>query len=163
MPAERPPHPRPAILLIGIGNADRGDDGLGLAVACALSREAPEQVNIQRLSGNSLALLSLWQQADLVIIIDAVQSDAKPGTVYRIEAHHQPLPHTLFGSSSHSFGVAQAIELARSLQQLPPRLIIYGVEGHTFELGASLSPQVAHALPAVVARIRRDCTGIKAC
>lgn len=156
MSTQRPGQIPTSVLIIGIGNADRGDDGVGLAVADALSHKSPKPVNVHQLTGNCLSLLSLWHQADRVIIIDAVQSGDKPGTIYRIDAHHQPLPASLFGSSSHSFGVTQAIELARALQQLPPRLIIYGIAGDTFELGVPLSPQVAHALPVVIARVRRD-------
>jgi hydrogenase maturation protease len=58
--------------------------------------------------------------------------------------------------STHAFGVAEAIELARVLHQLPPVLVIYGVEGATFELGADLSEQVAAAVPQVVAQVRQE-------
>ena len=156
MPPTYPHQMRPSITIIGIGNADRGDDGIGLAIAHALSEEAPKHVNVHRLAGNCISLLNLWQQADIAIVIDAVRAVGKPGTIHRIDAHHQPLPQTLFGNSSHSFGVAQAVELARSLHQLPPSLILYGVTGQTFEPGASLSTQVAQALPTVVERICKE-------
>jgi hydrogenase maturation protease len=58
--------------------------------------------------------------------------------------------------STHAFGVAEAIELARALRQLPPVLVVYGVEGATFETGAGLSTVVAAAVPQAVARVRQE-------
>lgn len=155
-----PPHqPHPIqgeFLIIGVGNADRGDDGVGLAVAGALSDAHLGRVNIHQISGNCLALLDVWSQAERVIIIDAVRSGGTPGTIYRLDAQQQTLPQPMFGNSSHAFGVAHAVEMARSLQQLPPHLIIYGIEGHQFEAGTPLSAAVAQSLPKVVLRIRDE-------
>ena len=149
--------PKPAeIVIIGVGNADRGDDGAGVAVAKTLSDDDLDNVDIHQLSGNCLALFDLWSDAERVIIIDAVQSGGKPGTIYRLDAGQHDLPPSLFGNSSHSFGVAQAVELARSLRQLPPHLTIYGIEGHRFDRGAPLSTEVAQALPEIVARLRNE-------
>lgn len=152
--------PRQAeILIVGVGNADRGDDGVGLAVASALSDEQLDGVHIHLVNGDCLPLLAFWQQVELVIIIDAVQSGAKPGTIYRLDASHQPLPQSMIGSSSHSFGLGQTVELGRTLQQLPRHLIIYGVEGYRFEVGGTLSVEVAQALPEVTSRIRFEMKG----
>jgi hydrogenase maturation protease len=144
------------MLIIGVGNPDRGDDGVGLAVADALSDAYLDRVSIRHISGNCLVLLDLWSQAERVIIIDAVHSGGKPGAIYRLDAHQQTLSQPMFGNSTHAFGVANAVELARSLRQLPPHLIIYGIEGHQFETGAPLSAEVAQALPEVVLRIRDE-------
>ena len=55
----------------------------------------------------------------------------------------QPLPAHFAHTSTHAFGVAEAIELARALRQLPSSLVVYGVEGTTFEPGMCLSTAVA--------------------
>lgn len=150
----RPPLEPSEILIIGVGNADRGDDGVGLAVAAALADVHLDRARIHQINGNCLVLLDIWSQAERVIIIDAVRSGGKPGAIYRLDVHQQTLSPSMFGNSSHAFGVAHAVELARAIQQLPPHLIIYGIEGHRFETGASLSDEVAQALPEIVARIR---------
>lgn len=150
--------PSPGIVIIGIGNPYRGDDAVGYVVTQHLRQALTgcQDVRVLDLSGESTQLLSAWQGADLAIVVDAVQSGAPAGTVHRLDARQQPLPVTLWRCSTHAFGVAEALALARVLQQLPPRLILYGIEGQTFAPGAGLSVAGAQAVPAVVTRIRQE-------
>jgi hydrogenase maturation protease len=104
-------------------------------------------------SGEATALMNAWEDADLVILIDAVAVQGTPGKVYRIDANATPLPADLFPRSTHDFGVAVAIELARTLGQLPSRVIIFGVEGQDFFDGAGLSPPVEQAVMEVVDQV----------
>jgi hydrogenase maturation protease len=85
-----------------------------------------------------------------VILIDAVRSGAPTGTIYRVDARAEPLPLAWFRHSTHAFSVAEAIELARSLNRLPPRLIVFAVEGKRFDSGAGLSPEVERAVDGLV-------------
>ena len=140
-------------LIIGLGNEYRGDDAVGLIVVRRLREAAPESVRVLEESGEGAALLESWQDADTVILIDAVHSGAKPGTIHRFDAHVQPIARKFFRFSTHAFGVAEAVELARALGRLPPRLIVYGVEGKTFEAGAGLSPEVEAAAQEVAERV----------
>ena len=126
---------------------------MGLVVARRLREAAPESVRVLEESGEGAGLMESWQDADTVILIDAVHSGAKPGTLHRLDAHLQPLAKKFFRFSTHAFGVAEAIELARALGRLPPRLIVYGVEGKSFEAGVGLSPEVEAAAPEVVERV----------
>jgi hydrogenase maturation protease len=143
-------------LIIGLGNQYRRDDAVGLIVARRLKEAAPEHVRVLEESGEGAALMELWKDADAVILIDAVHSGAKPGTLRRLDADTQPIPTSFFHYSSHAFGVAEAIELARALSQLPPRLIVYGIEGKTFEPGLGLSPEIEKAAQEVVKRVLGD-------
>jgi hydrogenase maturation protease len=82
-----------------------------------------------------------------VTIVDAVSSGAPPGTVHELEAGGEPLPVRLFGSSStHALGLAEALELARSLGRLPARVRVLGIEGARFDYGRGLSPEVEEAV-----------------
>ena len=143
-------------LIIGLGNRYRGDDAVGLVVARRLKEAAPEGVRVLEESGEGAALMESWKGADTVILIDALHSGAKPGTVRRLDAHGQPIPTRFFHCSTHAFGVAEAIELARVLSQLPPRVIVYGIEGKSFEAGLGLSPEVEKAGQEVVKRVLED-------
>ncbi len=144
-------------LILGLGNRDRGDDAVGLLVAQRLRDLVPEGVRVRELEGDPVALLELGRGADLLVVIDAVQSGAPPGTVRRLEAHERALPSAVtFGLSTHGVGLAETIELARSLNQLPKRLIVYGIEGARFEPGAPLTPEVARAIEPVVQSVLRD-------
>lgn len=146
----------PPILIIGIGNAYRGDDAVGLHVAHCLKQQAHDRVHVIEESGDGAALMECWKDADTVILIDAVYSGAKPGTIHRLNAHAQPVPANFFHYSTHAFGVAEAIELARALNQLPSRLVVYGIEGKCFETGVGLSSEVEKAALEVVKTVRQD-------
>jgi hydrogenase maturation protease len=145
----------PRVLIIGVGNPARGDDGVGIAVARALAAKRFANATVVEASGEGTTLTQLWQGAQTVILVDAVAVGAEPGTIHRIDARTQALPTDVFRGSSHSFGVAEAIELARALNQLPPRLVIYGIEGKSFESGIGLSPEVIGGARRVVGRIAR--------
>jgi hydrogenase maturation protease len=144
------------VLLIGVGNEYRSDDAVGLIVARLIRERAPEQVTVHEAGGEGAALMEAWREAQTVILVDAVRSGAEAGTIHRIEAHRQPLPARFFHHSTHAFGVAEAVELARALNQLPPRLIVYGIEGKEFAAGAGLSTEMNEAVQRVVERILQD-------
>jgi hydrogenase maturation protease len=144
-----------AMLVIGVGNTYRSDDAAGLLVA-RLLREHLSEVAIQETSGEGATLIEQWQKAGQVWLIDAVASGAAPGSIHRMEAHEQPIPAALFHGSTHDFGVAQAIEMARVLGTLPPRLVLYGIEGRCFDFGTTLSPEVEQAAHEVAWRVRQE-------
>jgi hydrogenase maturation protease len=143
------------VLVIGVGNALRGDDAAGLELARRLRTE--RTVAVRELEGEGIDLLDVWEGADAVVIVDAVRSGRAPGVVHRIDASAAPLPARLQAStSSHAVGVADAIELARTLGRLPRRVVVLGVEGHRFDAGAPLSPEVSAALDEVARAVHRE-------
>ena len=144
---------RSRTLIIGLGNEYRRDDAVGLVVARRLREAAPESVLVLEETGEGASLLESWRDADTVILIDAVQSGAAPGTVHRLDACERPIAKEFFRFSTHAFGLAEAVELARALGRLPPRLVVYGVEGKSFEAGVGLSPEVEAAVGEVVERV----------
>lgn len=156
MSANQPAQKKSPILVIGVGNVHRGDDAVGRIVAQGLKGGSTDCVNIIEKSGDGVALMECWEGADTVIIIDAVHSGALPGTIHRLDAQAQPIPATYFHYSSHAFGVAEAVELSRTLNQLPPRFIIYGIEGKCFEPGGRLTGEVAKAAQDVLEQIQTD-------
>ncbi len=144
-------------LIIGLGNDYRRDDGVGLYVARKLRQMNLLRTSVLEVGDGPAALLELWENQTPAILVDAVLSWSKPGAVFRFEAHLEPLPQKFFSkASSHALGLAEAIELARALNQLPPRLIVYGIEGKSFEIGLGLSREARKAAADVVARVRRD-------
>lgn len=143
-------------LIIGIGNDFRGDDDAGLLAARALTARHLPGVTVIERSGDGAALMQAWDGATAVILIDAVQAGGQPGTIYRIDASRETVPVDAFSASSHLLGVGAAVEMARALGELPPRLIVYGIEGSSFEMGAALSPAVAANLPALVERVVQE-------
>jgi hydrogenase maturation protease len=151
------------VLVVGVGNRDRGDDGAGLAAAARLGAAAGVPVALLDAAGDGTALLDVWRGADTVLVLDAMRSGAAAGTVRRLEARRDAGPEhgaaavaaTLgaggaLGGSTHGLGVAEAVALGDTLGRLPRRLIIIGIEGRRFEVGADLSPEVARAVDEAV-------------
>ncbi len=141
------------VLVAAIGNPDRGDDGFGPAVAMRLRGRVPAGVRIIERRGDVLALIEEWNGFSAVIVVDAAAPIGRPGRVHRLDLASRPFPAGFARSSTHAFGAAEAVELARSLNRLPRHLVTYLVEGERFAVGASLSPAVAEAVDTVVERI----------
>jgi hydrogenase maturation protease len=140
-------------IVIGIGNAFRSDDGVGLWVARKIREQLPDSVSVLEATGEVTALLEAWEGAAFVILVDAVRSGAAPGTIHRLDAPAERVSSIFCSGSTHSFGVGEAIELARALNRLPPRLIVYGIDGGNFGPGVELSPVVVRSAAEVAERI----------
>ena len=145
------------ILIQCLGNRLRGDDAAGPRVAELLrTAPLPKEAEIREHWGEAGDLMDHWQGVDLVILVDAATSDAAPGTLHVFDAHHVSTPKGLFHSSTHRFGVAEAVELARVLGQLPGQVFLYAIEARSFVLGADLSAEVEDAARRLAERITRD-------
>lgn len=145
-------------LVIGVGNNDRGDDAFGLIVARRIADRAIPHVTVLTEQREGSALFSAWEQsaANVSILIDAMSSGAQPGTLVRLEVAAQDFATQDFLASTHGLGVEHAIELARALGVLPPRLVLYLVEGEQYDLGAGLSTGVEATVNPVVEAICRE-------
>lgn len=140
-------------ILLGIGNPDRGDDASGRIAAVLLRDALPPGIVVAECDGEATDLLTLIAGRDLAVIVDACLSGEPAGTVRRFDVAAAPLPAASYGLSTHGLGLDAAIELARSLGQLPARCIVYTIEGSDFAPGAALSPTIATAIRSVATSI----------
>lgn len=134
------------ILVVGVGNPSRSDDGVGWVVAQRLKRLERKDFDLVTLVGDMTAVLEAWKGRPAVVIVDAAWSGAPPGTLHRIDPRQQPLPPGGFLASSHGFNLADCLEMARLMSSLPPQVIILGIEGANFDYGTDLSPAVEQAV-----------------
>ena len=141
------------IMVIGVGNPYRGDDGVGPFIAGKLKKENLPGTLVKTHSGEGTSLMESWKGASKVILIDAMRSGALPGKVRRFDALSESIPSDFFHYSTHAFSIAEAVELARVMDRLPPHLIIYGIEGKNFEKEIGLSPEVDQASREVEKRV----------
>jgi hydrogenase maturation protease len=146
------------LLVIGCGNDDRGDDAAGLLVARRLRELGIEALAHSR---DGLALIESWAGAERVILIDSVVTGYPPGTIGEWDARAAPVLRDALRASSHAFGVAEAIDLARVLGRLPPEMKIYGIEGASFEAGAGPGAEVLGAVERLAGRIADEIRGAK--
>lgn len=136
------------VLVIGVGNPDRGDDGAGLAVTHAL-RKARPRARVLDAGIDPAPLLEGFAGFETVVIVDAAEPGGDPGRVVRFDATKKELPkRSLRSASTHALGVREAIEMARVLGRLPRRkIVVIAIEGKAFEHGDAVSPEVERAVP----------------
>ena len=143
-------------LFIGVGNKYRSDDGVGLVVARKIHEKLIPSVTVKEESGEGAALMEAWQGFQNVIIVDAVSSDAMPGTIFRIDANKETVSIKFFHYSTHAFSVAEAVELARTMNVLPLKLVVYGIEGNNFSAGTAISLFVQQAVNKIIKQIVKE-------
>lgn len=151
-----------ALLILGIGNTLSGDDGLGVHAIQALRR--PEILaglppDVELLDGGTagLALLPAISDARALVIIDAVDVSAEPGSVHVLTG--ADLYASLVRLSVHQAGAADLLAAARLTGTLPKLVVIAGIQPATIAAGVELSPAVAAALPALLKVVRDWCHG----
>jgi hydrogenase maturation protease len=139
------------VLVVGVGNAARGDDAAGVLAARFVEARvggaatSAGRVEVAVIEGDLLRLLDFWRDAAAVVVVDAVITGAPVGTVTRFDLGGGPVPASLRFASTHAFSVAGVVELARALGRLPARAILYGIEARAFADGAPPSVEVAGA------------------
>jgi hydrogenase maturation protease len=126
-----------------------GTDRLGLEVAEILNnRFDPARVAIIACERPGACLLEYVRGAEAVLLIDAVLSGAPPDTLHRFKEDAIPR-HLSRHTSTHGFGLAEAIALASELNELPRRLILIGAE-----IGGNLSEAADRVAQAAMLQIR---------
>jgi hydrogenase maturation protease len=133
------------VLVAGLGNPDRGDDGVGVFVAKKLRGRLPCDIAKVVLIRDPLCLIDDLADYDALVCVDAAAPLGTPGRIVRMDLAEDDLPHDPTLVSSHAFGLAPAIELARVLLVAPRDMIVYAIEGSCFDAGAALTSRVAAA------------------
>ncbi len=126
-------------LVIGVGREDHRDDAAGLRVARLVRALLWPAVRLRECGGEPGALIEAWRDEPRVVVVDAMSSGAAAGSVRRLDVGARALDADFLHGSTHALGLAEAVELARSLGRLPAGLVIYGIEGQDFKPGSQLS------------------------
>ena len=149
--------PKTPILVIGLGNRFRHDDGVGLYIADNIRSHENKQMKVIDNISDSAALIEAWSGEDKVFIVDAVKSDGKPGAIYRFDALSEKIPADIFARySTHAINLTETIELAKVLEQLPDSLVVFGIEGGDFSSGTGLTPEVERAASNVISILLQE-------
>lgn len=138
-------------LVLGLGNSLMSDDGFGVKAVTELSSRYRFSGDIRLLDGGTLGLdlLPRLEGVKNLLIIDALEMRVPPGGVSRLEGDAVP---RAFASklSVHQMGVQDLLAVAELQGHLPDRLVVWGVQPQSVEMGLELTPAVAAALPEVV-------------
>lgn len=155
------PLPRgPATLVLGLGNPLMGDDGLGLAALDRLGARWQLPADVRLLDGGTagLQLLPDIEDAERLVLLDAIEAGEPPGTLVVLEREELPryFAHKL---SPHEVALREVLALAELRGRLPAELVAIGLQPGPLTLGPGLSAPVRggvdRMLDAVVARLKR--------
>jgi hydrogenase maturation protease len=144
------------IAVVGCGSPNRSDDGVGSEVLRALRSALPAAPEVQLLDAGTdgLAVMFAARGCSTLVVIDASQSGAPPGSVFEVPGD-QLAPAQPPALGLHDFRWDHALHAGRQLfkERFPQDVVVLLVEGRSFELGVGLSAEVAAAVPAVCARV----------
>jgi hydrogenase maturation protease len=144
------------VLLAGMGNPDCGDDAVGVAVVRNLRGRLPANVRVEELRDDALRLASLAAECSRIVLVDAIVSGSRPGTVRRFAGpdlagfrSHRPC-------STHSLRATQALRLASVLGEGRPEVVLVGVEWSCFEPGTPMTREVRAAIEGAARAVLRE-------
>jgi hydrogenase maturation protease len=148
------------VAVIGIGQSLRGDDAAGLEAIRQWRKTFPEtanrpEVQIEANELPGLALIDALNNVDAAILIDALQSSAKPGAIHRLS--EEDLTSFTSGSkSAHGWGAAETLRMRSQLTDTKINIRIIGIEAEQMELGKGLSKAVKEAMPKICEAIEEE-------
>ncbi len=142
------------ILVLGLGNTVMTDDGVGVRAVELLQQRYVFPDGVIVLDGGTLGLdlLPHLEEVERLLIIDALEMDAAPGAVFRLEGDE--VPRAFEGKLSvHQMGVQDLLAVAELQGYLPAELVVWGVQPASIQMSLDLTPPVAAALEEVVAGV----------
>ena len=153
---------KPRVLVAGMGNDLRGDDGFGIAVTRRyVEAGVPEGVRVYEAGIAGIGLIQeLMDGYEALVIVDATDRGAEPGTVFLLEAdvpEQEELTEESrqeFLADTHLTVPSQALTLARALGILPPAVYILGCQPKECGLGMDLSEPVEKGAAESLRRLR---------
>ncbi|MGQ9826169.1 MAG: hydrogenase maturation protease [Desulfotomaculales bacterium] len=144
------------VLVLGLGNLYRADDGLGVRVVRELGgRKWPPGAFLLEAGTAVLDCLEEISRSRFVVAVDAVRGGGRPGTVYRFTVEELGFPEQTW-CDAHSFFLPGVVALARKMTGLPQSVVIYGVEPADLSLGDRLSAPVRKVFSRVVQLVSRE-------
>ena len=143
------------ILVLGVGNALMQDDAIGTHVTDALraSPDTPPQLDIIDGGTIGLSLLPQMEDADAVIIVDAAEIKAEPGTIRLFR--DEEIDKQLSGKrrTVHEVALVDLFSAAAIRGRMPARRVLVAIQPECTEWGMDLTPRVQAAVPEACATI----------
>lgn len=138
------------IVVLGVGNILLKDEGFGVHVVKELKKmKLPK--NVEVLNGGVLGpnLLGYIEDLEKLIVVDVVNVNAKPGTIFRIKPEQIRTNSQKYISSFHQIGVIEAIDIAESLGK-KFETIIFALQPETIGMGMELSKKLEEKMPEIL-------------
>ncbi len=153
------------IVIIGVGNVLRADDGLGPYVVSLIREKIKHLENVELIDCGTggMEVANYMQGVSKAIIVDAIQMGKKPGEIYyfkintRIFREKREVLDLVQSVSVHEIGLKEAIVLGEILGDPPKEIVVVGCEPkdiNSFRIG--LSSEVEKAVPKIVEIVLRE-------
>ena len=145
--------------VIGLGNPLMGDDGFGLVALERIREEWRLEGDVELADGGTwgMSLLPLIENADRVILLDAIAAGEQPGEIVILERDRLPI-YLCRKLSPHQVDMKDVLAVAELRGTLPLETVAIGVQPKSVEMGLGLSAEVEAAIDrsveSVVARLR---------
>lgn len=139
-------------VVLGVGNTIMGDEGVGVRCVEWLASRLPPDVLAVDGGTSTHELLGDLEDADVLIIVDAIVTTEPPGTILRLEGDRIP---KAFSNkfSPHQHGINDLLANLELLGRSPKRLVLFGIAPERVELGMELTPAVEAVVPEVGQRV----------
>ena len=112
------------------------------------------QVNVSSHDRPGARLVNLMRGAQLAVLVDAVRSGNPLGILHRLEGE-EIHPAVSRYTSTHGFGLAEALILARRLDTAPQRIVLLGMEGSNVGMG-EMSVAMRDGIPKLVNAVMEE-------
>lgn len=138
-------------LVLGIGNTLLRDEGVGVHVIHFLQKNHPNMLDTEYLDGGTLSftLAGDIEDSDQLIVVDATELDAEPGTVKTfVDEDMDNFLGQNRKMSVHEVGLLDLIHISRLAERLPQRRALVGIQPASVDWGEQPTEQVAASIPA---------------
>lgn len=144
-------------VVLGVGSPLMGDDGLGVSVVDELRAARPDDPGVAVLDGGTwgMQILPFIEEAERLLIIDAVKVGAEPGSLIRLEGDEVPR-HLRQKLSPHQIELGEVLAVAQLRGLLPAELVALGIEPARIELHEGLSDPVRRRVPELLAAVEEQ-------
>jgi len=137
--------PKTHITIVGVGNLLLKDEGIGIHIIRTLQQmDMPPDIDIID-GGTSIDLPFYLKNSNTVIIIDAVKSGSKPGTVYRFHPRDVDIESGEM-VSAHDLDLKKSLEMIRLMENQPKEITIIGIEPEEIGWGTELMPEIVNII-----------------
>jgi len=147
----------PHTVVLGAGSPLMGDDGLGIEVLEAISRKWVETPDMRFLDGGiwGMRLLPHIEDAERLLVIDAVRSGAAPGTLARLEREEIPR-HLRTKISTHQVDLSEVFAVAELRGKFPSEAVVLGIEPAQIDAYMEISAEVRATVPSLIDAVERQ-------
>lgn len=151
----------PKIMVMGVGNILLSDEGLGVRFLDELAKTTlPDNVELLEGGTAGLELVHLIQDIDFLIIVDAFNANAEPGSLFRFQPGDLQIIPEQYEVSFHQIGIIEVLAMAKVLGQAPQTLI-FGVQPKSLEWGLDISPEIQALFPRLVEFVLKEVDSIQ--